>query len=503
MNSAQPISYLMINKDFEKPISFSPTLARVFGIEAAIFLQWLHYFMVVKSLQERPLHDGRMWVYNSYEDWHSHMNFLSLTGMTTAIRKMETLGVILSAQLGANKFDRRKSYTIDYVRLAELTHIPMSAIFTQNGTPQNEKSDAAPVVKAAPEIAQAAVIAEPAAPPKVIEPMVAVAVASVAVPETAHAAISIAPVESVAPVPAVQSEPVKAETTEKPMTAERRVLVQRNRRLKSLDEATPEDFERLGLPDLRHIEGGLRPFSYSPVVLGICPVPSDYYAHVEEVCRKLNVPYVRPDIEPYESVPCYTDSTPDLTKTHSTLSDSSSTGSTNFSADATAPSPAAAPAPNAPPAEQVADATEKGFQASAEDLKDADLENAPSEPKAETKPATLDSIVNALCKVCYPGGDVSVQRKTAKIEQELSRAAQDILNQMPDVQPSMFRLWPAFQQVMGWRYLTPGFVVQHWAEYQTYFENPSRFVVRLPNRLKKPDPFTHLRDEFVLDIPED
>lgn len=503
MNSAQPISYLMINKDFEKPISFSPTLARVFGIEAAIFLQWLHYFMVVKSLQERPLHDGRMWVYNSYEDWHSHMNFLSLTGMTTAIRKLETLGVILSAQLGANKFDRRKSYTIDYVRLAELTHIPLSAIFTQNGTLQNEKPEAgAAVAKTASEIVQTAVLAEPAAPPKVMEPTTPAVAAPVA--ETAPVAInSSAPVESTAPVQAVQAESAKVETTEKPMTAERRILVQRNRRLKSLDEATPEDFERLGLPDLRHIEAGLRPFSYSPVVLGICPVPSDYYAHVEEVCRKLNVPYVRPDIEPYESVPCYTDSTPDLTKTHSTLPDSNSTGSTNFSADASAPSPSVAPAPSALPAQQVANATEKGFQVSAENLKDADLENAPSEPKPEMKPATLDSIVNALCKVCYPGGDVSVQRKTAKIEQELTRAAQDILNQTPDVQPSMFRLWPAFQQVMGWRYLTPGFVVQHWAEYQTYFDNPSRFVVRLPNRLKKPDPFTHLRDEFVLDIPED
>ncbi|KAB2861423.1 MAG: hypothetical protein F9K46_08495, partial [Anaerolineae bacterium] len=235
MNSAQPISYLMINKDFEKPISFSPTLARVFGIEAAIFLQWLHYFMVVKSLQERPLHDGRMWVYNSYEDWHSHMNFLSLTGMTTAIRKLETLGVILSAQLGANKFDRRKSYTIDYARLAELTHIPMSAIFTQNGTPapQNEKSDAAPV---APEIVQAAAIAEPAAPPQVIEPMAP----AVTVPEAPATAISAALVESVTPVETVQAEPVQIETTEKPMTAERRILVQRNRRLKSLDEATPE-----------------------------------------------------------------------------------------------------------------------------------------------------------------------------------------------------------------------------------------------------------------------
>ncbi len=469
MNSAQPVSYLMIHKDFEKPISFSPTLARVFGIEAAIFLQWLHYFMVVKSLQERPLHDGRMWVYNSYEDWHSHMNFLSLTGVTSAIRKMEALGVILSAQMGVNKFDRRKSYTIDYARLSQLTNIPLHAIFAQNGQ-----------MEATPKISQPEAAALSIASP------VAQTVSATIEPATAPVATVAAEASIPAPAAAI------AENTETPMPAERRVLVQRNRRLKSLDEATPDDFERLGLPDLRHIDAGLRPFSYSPVVMGVCPVPSDYYAHVEEVCIKLNVPYVRPDIEPYVSVPSYTDST-----TNSSKPDSTPVGSTIFSANATA----AAPIPTPPLPQVVADATEKGVQSFEGDFESANFEKPV--PEAEIKPVNLDSIVNALCMVCYPGGDVGVQRKTAKIERELTRAAQDIVNQMPDIQPAHFRLWPAFQQVMGWRFLTPGFVVQHWAEYRAYCENPSRFVVRLPNRLKKPDPFTHLRDEFVLDIPED
>ncbi len=494
MNSVQPISYLMIHKDFEKPISFSPTLARVFGIEAAIFLQWLHYFMVVKSLQERPLHEGRMWVYNSYEDWHSHMNFLSLTGVTTAIRKMEALGVILSAQMGVNKFDRRKSYTIDYVRLSKLTNIPMHAIFAQNG-----QMEAAP-------IEPIATVGEGLQTLPSILPSILPSTPTTLSPVTQTVSATISPIEPIATVaavgeglqtlpssihPSAPTTPLPAAAT--PMPAERRVLVQRNRRLKSLDQATPEDFERLGLPDLRHIEAGLRPFSYSPVVMGVCPVPSDYYAHVEEVCIKLNVPYVRPDIEPYVAVPCYTDST-----TNSSKPDSTPVGSTNFSANATA---APVPTPPLPPA--VAAATEKGVKSFEADFESADFENAMSETPSNIKPASLDSIVNALCMVCYPGGDVATQRKTTKIERELTRAGQDILGQMPDVQPANFRLWPAFQQVMGWRYLTPGFVVQHWAEYRAYCENPSRFVVRLPSRMKKPDPFTHLRDEFVLDIPED
>lgn len=494
--SGQPVSYLMINKEFEKPVSFSPTLARVFGIEAAIFLQWLHYFMVVKSLQERPTHDGRMWVYNSYEDWHSHMTFLSLTGMTSAIRKMETLGVILSAQLGVNRFDRRKSYTIDYERLADLTGIPRHAIFAQNGLMEV----AAPTLKPTPvavtaPVAPAPIISTPNQPANVAAPIVEEQVnlqpaSSIPAPIVVEPAVEVA--AEIMAEPAVESVVEKAaESPTTPMPAECRVLVQRNRRLKSLNEATPEDFERLGLPDLRHIEAGLRPFSYSPVVLGICPVPSDYYAHVEEVCLRLNVPYVRPDIEPHVVVASYTDSNTNLTKTNS-----SPNASADFSAVAS---------PTLPQPSPVADATEKGFIQIEGDLATDDMGNQMADEAVKTpRPlATTDSIMAALCMVCYPGGEVNTQRKSYKIERELNRAAQDILSQMPDVQPDNFRLWPAFQQVMGWRYLTPGFVVQHWAEYRTYCENPSRFVVRLPNRAKKPDPFTHLRDEFVLDIPED
>lgn len=87
-------------------------------------------------------------------------------------------------------------------------------------------------------------------------------------------------------------------------------IVQQNRFLKSLDEATPEDFQRLGLPDLRHIPAGLRPFSYSPVMMGRCPVPPDYYSHVAEVCQKLGVEYNRPDLDPRVTIQPYEPPTP-------------------------------------------------------------------------------------------------------------------------------------------------------------------------------------------------
>lgn len=96
-----------------------------------------------------------------------------------------------------------------------------------------------------------------------------------------------------------------------------KIVVQQGRGLPSLDEATPTDFESLGLPDLRHIESGLRPFSYTPIMLGKCPVPPDYYSHVAEVCQRLGIEYRRPDLDPDITIQPYQRPQPQP-KTHTT-----------------------------------------------------------------------------------------------------------------------------------------------------------------------------------------
>jgi hypothetical protein len=100
----------------EEPISFYPNAAVVFGVNEAIVLQQIYFYMNInrKKKSNRHLRDGKWWVYNSYQQWiDEHFPWLSLRGLQTVILGLEKCGVILSMQGVENPRDRRKWYTID------------------------------------------------------------------------------------------------------------------------------------------------------------------------------------------------------------------------------------------------------------------------------------------------------------------------------------------------------------------------------------------------------
>lgn len=66
----------------------------------------------------------------------------------------------------------------------------------------------------------------------------------------------------------------------------------------ALDQLTPDDFARVGLPDLRHIPAGLRPFSYSAIVLQQCPMPANYYEVMATFCQQHAIDWTPPTVDP-------------------------------------------------------------------------------------------------------------------------------------------------------------------------------------------------------------
>ncbi len=101
----------------EPPISVSPSLAQVFGINKAIVLQKLHYLLSGTETNNN-LHnfvDGEWWVYNSYKGWRKEFfKWLSESALKTIFNELEKSGVIVSKQGLRNAYDRRKWYRIDY-----------------------------------------------------------------------------------------------------------------------------------------------------------------------------------------------------------------------------------------------------------------------------------------------------------------------------------------------------------------------------------------------------
>ena len=109
------MSKLLIN---EPPLQVLPSLAKAIGINEAIIIQQIHYWIQ----QKKHIHDGRYWTYNTYKEWLKQFEFLSESTLKRAIRKLEDLGLLMSNNYSKSPFDHTKWYTIDYETLNNWTN---------------------------------------------------------------------------------------------------------------------------------------------------------------------------------------------------------------------------------------------------------------------------------------------------------------------------------------------------------------------------------------------
>lgn len=107
----------------EHPLFFSPTLAKTLGIEASIFLEKLHYWLMHPSQDIGVFHEDKRWIYNTTKDWISQLLVISERTFQRITADLKKRGIILIKNLHAHKNNRTNYYTIDYQKLEELTGI--------------------------------------------------------------------------------------------------------------------------------------------------------------------------------------------------------------------------------------------------------------------------------------------------------------------------------------------------------------------------------------------
>jgi len=98
-------------------IPVSSALACVLGLNEAIFVQQIHYWLKNKAVGKTV--DGRQWVYNSMRQWGSD-NFQFWSNSTirrTADRLIDQGIVLVRNDLNKKGYDRTLSYSIDYETL--------------------------------------------------------------------------------------------------------------------------------------------------------------------------------------------------------------------------------------------------------------------------------------------------------------------------------------------------------------------------------------------------
>src|SRR5690625_929921 len=100
----------------EYPLLVLPSLAKEIGLNEALVLQQIQYWLGKKLNYE----DGRYWVYNTYEGWAEQFPFWSVSTIRRILGKLEKDGLVISGNYNKMGADRTKWYSIDYEKLSEL-----------------------------------------------------------------------------------------------------------------------------------------------------------------------------------------------------------------------------------------------------------------------------------------------------------------------------------------------------------------------------------------------
>lgn len=100
-----------------RPLVILPQLAVEIGLNEAVFLQQLHYWV---NGEKAKIIDGEKWVYNTYDDWQKQFPFWSTSTLRRVITNCENKDLIKSGNFNKKPFDKTKWYTINYVTMDEI-----------------------------------------------------------------------------------------------------------------------------------------------------------------------------------------------------------------------------------------------------------------------------------------------------------------------------------------------------------------------------------------------
>lgn len=101
----------------EPPLQVLPSLAKSIGLNEAIILQQIHYWL----RKSNNVKDGYKWIYNSMTNWQKQFSFWSLPTVKRVFRSLEKQGLLITANYNKAGFDKTKWYRINYEKLQHMS----------------------------------------------------------------------------------------------------------------------------------------------------------------------------------------------------------------------------------------------------------------------------------------------------------------------------------------------------------------------------------------------
>lgn len=102
----------------ESPLVIQPSLAKAIGLNEAIVLQQIHYWLQGNKSGKEI--EGVRWIYNSLAEWKEQFPFWSESTIYRALQSLEEKKLIQIGEFNQRKYDRTKWYTINYVTVLKV-----------------------------------------------------------------------------------------------------------------------------------------------------------------------------------------------------------------------------------------------------------------------------------------------------------------------------------------------------------------------------------------------
>lgn len=136
----------------EQPLQVLPSLAAAIGVNAAILLQQINYWIkhAEKAKDARKHKAGKWWTYNTYAEWREQMPWLSESGIRKLVKELREQGLIATVKHGPKGRDHTLWYTINYDAVNALpatlevgeNHVSLSdTSICHSGAPHVSESD--------------------------------------------------------------------------------------------------------------------------------------------------------------------------------------------------------------------------------------------------------------------------------------------------------------------------------------------------------------------------
>ena len=102
----------------EPPLQVLPTLAVKVGLNGALFLQQLHYWI----LRSNKVKENTVWVYKSLDEWiEEDFPFMSRSTLKRTISDLKKADLIITKTFNKMKIDKTNWYTINYKKLESMS----------------------------------------------------------------------------------------------------------------------------------------------------------------------------------------------------------------------------------------------------------------------------------------------------------------------------------------------------------------------------------------------